>query len=424
MFPFFIISSLAFIFLGWYATRKKINPITIYNAIWLLVVLLYQIRLSGFQPEIDDQTYGLLVLKSFTFTISFLIFYLFKFKFHLPHRKNKPHKISGVRSFFTTLDYRKVLTPIFLGWCVVEIFETIYSGGLPIIWKLTGDPRTYFDYGVSTLHGLMNAVGLVVITLSFLAFLKEKDRKQRGVFLAMIAICLGFYLCIITRQVLISAVIQMLVIYALTKRPLNKKKFIFGLASVALAGIIVFGIIGNIRTGYDGFISVAGIDTNVPPIFVGFYWVYMYLTMSLANINNAVVLGINHFGGIYPAAKVFLPTVLSRAIFSPNVAVSVPDYLMTQAFNVSGYFIDFYVGMGVLGVVMIAAIYGLLGGVIFKMLQKNASEKRIVLYAVYLQIIILSFFFNHLLYLPSGFQLILVLVIYYFLGKKAKNGES
>lgn len=420
MLAVYVFSVLALIFLGWYVTRKKFNPVTIYNAIWLVIVLLYQLRLSNLQAEIDNETYWLLVIKSFAFTVAFLMFYALKFTIKTKKKLESARKKFSV---FSVLDYRKILVPMFLVWCAVEIFETIYSGGLPIIWKLMGDSRTYFDYGVSSLHGLMNALGLVIITMATLAFLKEKGRKNRAIFGGMIALCLAFYLCLITRQVLISAVIQMIVVFILSKRKINYRKLVTILLATALVGIIAFGIIGNLRTGYDGFLNVAGITTSIPPMFIGFYWVYMYLTMSIANINNAVVLGINHYGGLYQAARVFLPTVLSRAIFAGG-AVVMPNYLVTNSFNVSGYFIDFYTGMGVPGVILIAALYGLLGGIIYRLLQQERTEKRVLLYAVYLQIIILSFFFNHLFYLPSGFQLILILVVYYVLEKRAKRMEG
>lgn len=423
MLGIYIFSIIVLIALGWYVTRRKINPVTIYNAIWLIVVLLYQLRLSNLQAEVDNETYWLLIVKSFIFTIVFLMFYAFKFTFKgkkkNPGMEGVPKKIVG----FSTLDYKKILVPMFLVWCSVELFETIYSGGLPIIWKAIGDSRTYFDYGVSSLHGLMNALGLVIVTMATLAFLKEKKQNNRVIFGGMIVFCLAFYLCLITRQVLISAVIQMISVYVLMKQKINYRKLLKALIVIVLIGIIAFGVIGNFRTGYDGFLNVAGITTSIPPLFIGFYWVYMYLTMSIANINNAVILGVNHYGGLYPVAKVFLPTVLSKAIFAEST-IAVPNYLVTNSFNVSGYFIDFYTGMGLQGVVLIAALYGLLGGIIYRLLRQKKTEKRILLYVVFLQIIILSFFFNHLFYLPSGFQLVIILVVYHILEKRGAMNEK
>ncbi|MBQ3309625.1 oligosaccharide repeat unit polymerase [Candidatus Saccharibacteria bacterium] len=425
MLAIYIISICALLFFGYRITKKILNPVTIYNFVWLVIVLLYQLRISGLQQELSDDTMWLLLLKSVVFTVAFSFFYLVRMR-KKDREKEDKHKAKTLS--FKEVDYKKILIPLFVVWCVVEIVETIYSGGLPIVWKLVGDSRTYFDYGISTVHGLMNAIGLVIISLSTLLFLKANDRKKKMGYAGIIVLLLGFYLSLITRQVIISAIIQMFVIYLLVRKPYKKKGFYLKLTSIAVIGVIIFGVIGNFRTGYDNFLDVAVINSEVqlPQPLAGFYWVYMYLTMSLANINNAVVLGINHFGGLYPAARTFLPTVLSRAIFPPETAirVPVPNYLVSQAFNVSGYFIDFYVGMGTLGVVLIAAIYGLLGGIIYSALRRRMSERNIMLYAVFVQIILLSFFFNHLFYLPSGFQLIIILAIYYIMSRNEVRHEK
>ncbi len=427
---FYILCVVALIVISKWITGKKFSPITIYNLIWLAIVLLYQLRLSNLQPELSDATYWLLMIKSVVFTLGFLACYCIKNK----RGKNLATSASNEKVADTSkkLDvtdikvakYKKVIGLMFLVWFVAEIFETIYSGGVPILWKMFGDSRTYFDYGIPTLHGFMNALGLVIMMLAFLGCLKkESTKKDKMTFVSIIAVCLVFYLCIFTRQVIVSAIIQMIAVFFLVKRPVKLRKAVFWMGLLSIVGVIAFGFVGNIRTGYEGFLSVAGISMGISPFFVGFYWVYMYLTMSLANINNAVVLGVNHFGGLFPAVRNFLPTVVSKVLFADS-AVVIPNYLVTKAFNVSGYFIDFYVGLGTLGVIIIAAIYGILGGIIYRALQKRRTERNILLYAVYLQIIILSFFFNHLFYLPSGFQFVIILVVYHFLERKPSHGKN
>ena len=132
----------------------------------------------------------------------------------------------------------------------------------------------------------------------------------------------------------------------------------------------------------------------------------MYFTMSIANINNAIYLGINQYG-LYPIMKNYLPTVFSNIIFE-NSNIIIPNYLVTKAFNVSGYFINFYLAFGNLGVLIISSIYGVLGGIITNKNRNESSEKNLLYMSVYIQIIILSFFENHLFYLPSGFQFLLI----------------
>ena len=151
---------------------------------------------------------------------------------------------------------------------------------------------------------------------------------------------------------------------------------------------------------------------------IGFYWVYMYFNMSVANINNAIYLGVSQYG-LYPIVKNYIPTVFSNIMFS-NSSIKIPNYLVTRAFNVSGYFINFYLAFGNLGVFIISSIYGILGGIFSKKNLYKPSEKNLLYMAVYIQIIVLSFFENHLLYLPSGFQFVLIFLIFKYASRRKK----
>ena len=138
--------------------------------------------------------------------------------------------------------------------------------------------------------------------------------------------------------------------------------------------------------------------------------------MTVANINNTVILGITGYG-CYPIFKAFIPTVISNLFFANN-SVVIPQYIVTKAFNVSGFFIEFYLAYGILGVIIISGIYGILSGVSFRAVTKKLCEKNILYYAIIVQIISLSFFYNHLLYLPSGFQLLWIFVLFWFAERK------
>lgn len=405
----FIIIAVIFIVIGILLTKRIINPLTIFNFIWGFVLLLYQLRISSLQSELSDETINVLIICIVSFSIAFIVSYCFKYslkKEKESNKKNLTYKYSSIRN-------------IFIFWIIIEIIETIYSKGLPIIWSITGSSRTYFDYGIPTIHGLMNSIGLVIVMMAFYSYLYNKKMynvKNKKLIYIIIFIMM-FYLILITRQVIISAIIQMVIIYMffMDKIPWGK------LAILLIVVIISFGIIGSIRTGYESFLSVAMIDTDINPLFVGIYWIYMYLTMTIANVNNAVNLGITGYGA-FNIFKTFLPTVISNILFSETY-MEMPNILVTQAFNVSGFFIDFYTGFGNVGVCIISAIYGLLGGIILKKLDKNKNQSNILYYSIYIQIIALSFFYNHLLYLPSGFQFVVIYMIDKF-NKKSGNEEE
>ena len=393
-----------FIFLGIILTKKVINPLSAFNLIWLVVIAMYQLRLSELQDILNDESVITFIICILSFSITFILGYVIKIKQKERKESNKIIEYDTIKK-------------IFIFWLIIEFIETVWSGGLPILWKITGSSKTYMNYGIPTLHGLMNSIGLVIIMISFYLYMykKQKDNVKDRRLLVILLVVTLFSLCLITRQVIITAIIEMMVIYLYFKVKIPWKKIII----IVCVGVIAFGVIGNFRTGYDEFLDVSLMkNNNIPKSLIGVYWVYMYLTMTVANVNNAVLLGINDYG-ITPIASVYIPTVISNLLFS-NSNIKVPNYLVTRAFNVSGFFIDFYIGYGNLGVAIISAIYGLLGAYTLKKVTKKQNEKNILYYAIYLQIVLLSFFYNHLLYLPSGFQFVIVYIIFKIFDKKSK----
>lgn len=402
MFYIYIFISLIFIFLSIKVTKKILNPIFIFVGTWLAIIVLYQFELSNWQYNLIDDSYITFIINIMAFTISYLLVYIFKRKKIIQNNEKKDDKNVIVDFNF--------IKKIFIFWIIIEIIETIYSGGIPIIWKLVGSSKTYASYGIPTVHGLMNSISLVIMLLSYYLYLKE-NRKNKKLLLIIGTIIL-FDLMIITRQVIVSALIELFVIYIF----FNKKIPVYKLLIIVSFLVIGFGLIGNIRTGSDNFIYVSSFkNENINSFLIGFYWVYMYFTMSIANINNAIYLGISQYG-LYPIMKNYLPTVFSNIIFE-NSNIIIPNYLVTKAFNVSGYFINFYLAFGNLGVLIISSIYGVLGGIITNKNRNESSEKNLLYMSVYVQIIILSFFENHLFYLPSGFQFFLIFLIFKYIDR-------
>lgn len=386
MYSCFIIVMTGMSVIGFLKYRDFLNPITLYNLIWELIVCLYNLQLSPLQKDLSNTTYIYILLSGAFFTISCIIS-----SFIRPRNSKSRDTISKIE-----------IDQLFILWLIISVIEIVYSGGVPILWSIIGNGKTYFDFGIPSVHGFANAFGLSLVSIMFYKYLNKRDNKM----LLRIFIMIIFYIFLLTRQVIISMVIQIFIIYCFYAKRVPWKKFFIG----GIIGVLLFGILGNIRTGYTSFLSVAMIESDIHPIFIGVYWVYMYLTMTVANLNKVFSLVFIPIGSIHIAAT-YLPSIIREAIFF-NHSYSLPDYLVTQAFNVSGYFMDFYLSYGVIGIIVIASIYGLLGGTTYKKIKCKRSEKNIIYYSVYVQIILLSFFYNHLLYLPSGFQFVIVWLLF------------
>lgn len=393
----YVVVTIFLILLGKKITNKWINSITIFCGLWLFIILIYQFGLSNWQYEITNDSYVTFLLNNIFFAAGYLLLYFIKLKNANVNIKKENYIIRY-----------DIIKKLFIFWIIIEIIETIYSGGLPIIWKLTGSSKTYVHYGIPTVHGFMNSISLVIMLLSYYLYIKDDKKNKKLLFI--IGSILLFDLMLITRQVIVSALIELFVIYFF----FNKKTLpIKRLFILMLVFIISFGLVGNLRTGYEDFLYVSAFkNPNISSFFIGFYWVYMYLVMTIANINNAVIMGISGFG-LYPIMESYLPTVISNFLFA-NSTIEIPKFLVTKAFNVSGYFSHFYVAFGNFGVCLIAFIYGFLGSLLSKKINQHITEKNLLYMAVYIQIIALSFFENHLLYLPSGFQFIIIWFLFKF----------
>lgn len=299
MYVILLISFAVLAFLGLLIYKSWLNPVTIFNIVWLVVCALYGLRLSPrLQPELANKTCEFLILGNVVFTLSCLLVSKISIK---PIKK---FNISKKELTFSEI------RPHFWFWIFIEIVETIYSKGLPIMWAMQKNGKTYFDYGIPTFHGLANAYGLSILSILAYELFKEKKSKESKKIITYILTILLMYALLLTRQVIISAVIQMFIIYYFLKPKIPIGKIIV----TVFVGIIIFGLIGNIRTGYSEFLSVSLIDSKINPFFIGFYWVYMYLTMTIANLNKMFTISFNPVGIGYFAA-IYLPTVISKLLF-------------------------------------------------------------------------------------------------------------
>ncbi|WP_244609708.1 O-antigen polymerase [Bifidobacterium moukalabense] len=390
-------------------SHSWINPLSCFVCIWTLITLLYQLRLSQSQPVLSWKTYLLLCAVLFIFSVSYFIGCFFASRLRIALMK-KSSDSTVYRSD------EKIFYILYGSWAVLSLFELFYCGGCPLIWKLTGDERNYFQYGIPSLHGFLNSLGLVL--LGYLVY--KLVNKFEKIKLLLLFVLIIYYIFIITRQVLVSAAIESSVIILLMKKDKFKKKIplVIGISSsVILLGIILFGLLGNFRTGYSNFVSVSRLNVSLPSFLSGFEWVYMYLTMTLANIDKMIMLNPSPLG-IGPIASLILPSVVLRHI--PNIAVvSDPNlYLANSQFTVSGYFAEAFFSFGILGVIVITILYGLLGGLCERWYDLSQSMCSLLCYAVTLQIIILSFFANMLFYLPNCFQYILILFFFGILHRR------
>lgn len=169
-----------------------------------------------------------------------------------------------------------------LVWIVGTVIEIVASGGLPIQWAIMSDAneRNYTDFGIPSIHGVMNALYLQMMSAYFLIWQLNGDKKKRNLFFLFLI----WPILMLGRGIFLSAVIQSLGIFLLIYT--IHFRAIFIVAIVALINIILFGLIGNLRGTSNQLEYLIedqwrGVFDFLPS---GFLWIYVYITSGLNNV--------------------------------------------------------------------------------------------------------------------------------------------
>lgn len=292
------------------------------------------------------------------------------------------------------------------------ILSSAYSKFQFPILKIVGLPAVeYNEFGIPGIQGFVNATYLAMVTIRFYCVLVNgKNPVTRLSFLILIL----YPLAMLSRQLLASLFIQLFLLWWIfSGRTLRQKLFVLLMAGVA--GIAVFGILGNVRTGDDVISSFLGDDARVELAIL--YWFYVYAvspTSNLAlNIDSA-----QPDGSLATFMSSLLPTPvrqlfgLDQGFAGYSNALFVNDNL-----NMATYFAPGYLSFGWIG--MIAMFLFLL--LAFVLIKKNAKRNSYLMmcYPVIVQVCAFAPFTNLLFYLPVAFQII----IFVCLGEMRLTGQ-
>jgi oligosaccharide repeat unit polymerase len=380
------------------AKKWALYPVLIFGTVWLLAAWLYGLHLSGLFIFDAPDAFGLAMRLLLPFALGALFLECLLF---LMHRCRLPHRADTTFTF----DDARLWTRIkwyCAAWLVITIGEILVSGGLPIVWLMQGSEKTYYDFGIHSIHGFLNSLISALALISYFAYLVT--RKYR--FLLFPGLLVFWSVVQINRNVLTASVLQFGFVYLLFRQ--ISWKSVVRYAVIFLVFIYIFGLVGDIRSGADQFISLAQPTPNFPRwLPSGFLWVYIYMGSPINNLlftfQNATPAYDPTF---FNTTSLLLPSVL-RAMVYPEHLLAVQGELVEQAFNVSTAFVGVYQDMGFLGIFF----YCFTLGFICSLVWRRSHLRSFLVYAVLAQCLILSVFFNHFLYLPVIFQVFWIAVI-------------
>jgi oligosaccharide repeat unit polymerase len=364
-----------------------IHPLVIFLLVWALVIGLYTAHLSElllYSPSEVLEVTAWVVLP-YCITIAFL-----------SALRGAMVNLFGAKRHSEPIVQDAVASRIrwwFGFWVSITLVEIVVSGGLPIVWLIRGSAKTYFDFGIPSVHGLMNSlllsIGLVHVALFALG------GRLKNLWIPGWVVCWSFLA--VTRNMMTVFLIEAAFVWVL----LRGIRWRTGLRAVAglILAILLFGYLGDLRSGAEAFRALAQPTSDYPEwLPSGVLWVYIYLTTPIGNLVNTTlaVHPLNSF--LFPnTTSLLFPTVLRTLLYGKTeAATAFGGELVTNAFNVSTAFVGPYQDFGKIGIALFSAFFG---GVASYFWSRDGL-KGALFYAVVAQCIVLSVFFDHLLYLP------------------------
>ena len=373
------------------------HPVTVFVGTWAFVFLLYSLGLSEqLIYSVSDFSYVFLAI-----TGPFLLGYWYVQRMLTlasranPTRTSAPAE-SALEPAQIKLMWRRTLGLLTI-WGLMSVVEIVFSGGLPIVWLVTGSSKSYRDFGIPSLHGLLMSVLMACATVSFLIYLETKQRR----YLTIPFLGVAWFILSITRAFMMGLILQLLFL-GLARKPLTGiqiTKIFVGFICL----VIVFGYIGDLRNG-EGLIRAIGRPTDRFPDWLptGFLWAYIYLATPLNNLFNTIELNpwTDHFTLAATTSQLF-PTFIRGLIF-PETLVTQGN-LVDENLNISTSFAPPFLDMGLIGIVLYGLLFGSAAGVFWFFRRQRYF---LLAYAFVAQALALSIFFSFLLALPFLFQLV------------------
>lgn len=373
-----------------------LNPAFIYVSMWSLVLVLYFFGLTT--NLVPPSVVGLLVILMNMVSVVLLYFLL---KSRTSFEPANEH-----RAIFYVEMVSKFLRLVFCIWLLGTVFEVYYSGGVPLYWRMAGINKLYTEFGVPSLHGVMNACYLQMLSMATYLVVKT---KSRWLVVGILALLLWPVL-MLGRGILLSGLIQVVCVSLLLTKVSYKK--VLTLIMVALSVVVVFGYLGDMRQTSNPFsYLVSGTSAEVfEALPSGFLWFYVYLTAGLSNFFHNVDI-VNPAWSVSYSMSNMLPSVV-KDFFGLDARNDLFTFV-DRNLNTSTIYAGFVSDVGALGGFIFVGAIQLVCCCIY-----NASLKGkpwgIFAYSVAFQILVFSIFYDMFFLLPTLFQFFICFMLYTF----------
>jgi oligosaccharide repeat unit polymerase len=361
------------------------RPDAIFCAVWLVVLAIYIPVPSVVTPPLPM---NLILLLAFNLLTAPIIYQLVRHR--IETRLGRRSDIHGV--ILTPPDRVAITRFLRLSmamWIVIMVMNIVTSGGLPIIWYLTGDSREYADYGIPTVAGLGDMFRCFAGVLCVLLYLVTHKKRYAWLWL------FNFVPCVLTvsRGGVAVYILQSVGAFLLMHRIKPRQVFLAGAAFAAAASLFV--VLGSLRGIQMKASDYAGVGDYFGGLPVGLYWAWAYIATPLGNVAYAVSLNVPHDYVPQYTLVYLLPSFVRMALFKGQIYTP----LNVIELNATSIYSPLYMDFGVLGAAVGITIFLALASYVH-ILARRGNLFYIVLYPALYAALGLSFF--HIFALTPG----------------------
>jgi oligosaccharide repeat unit polymerase len=380
-----------------------LHPLVLFASVWSGVLCLYLLRLSKLLSATGEQaasTVGLILVPFALVLGGATIFYHSAPK----ARIQRKHLLCGSIEADDLAVLKRRLKKWLFVWMVLSAGEIVVSGGVPLAWLLTGNSKTYADFGIPTLHGLLNSM-LLALGLCYTAIFARFGGRRY--LLCSVAI-VGWALLVVTRSMIIVNILQTGMAIVLYRG--IPAKLAVRLIALALIIVIGFGALGDLRSGAANFLAVAQ-PTEAYPQWLpsGVLWIYIYLTTPINNLMYTMVSVHPSDNFLFPnTVAPLLPSVARKVIYGSSGETALTGELVDEAFNVSTAYIGPVQDYGTLGIMCFSLLISVLAA--FYWWRANFRDE--LIYIVIGQCLLISVFYNLFFSLPVITQVVWIYLFF------------
>ena len=361
-----------------------LHPSVAYLLPWLMILIFSILPISRFARPIDFETYDVLLATVFAWLIGCAG--------AQPASSRKSPHLMPSKQVGLPMEFKSNFALLFaLGFFALYFFAAvniIFSGYIPLLSLLTTGDSRYLDFGLPSVYGAFLAYANAIGCLAYYVYLRTRRSPYLILFLSVFAVHVAF----ITRQNLVTLLVEAFVIRCLTIGRLSRISII-GCLALTLLG---FSLLGSLRSGDAK--ELFGVQQEFMWVPTSIVWLYAYSYFNALNLDNTIMLsGAPFFDG-------FMWQTLLPSILRPSSNHELELYQEVSTAAASSYMYPVYMDIGK-GVVAWTGALGLVTSVAYHRALHYQRFVDIATYSCLFFCALLSFFVDFWLYLPVIFQL-------------------